>query len=61
MKETDLDVTERYDGAEAAAEPDVNLVIVLIILAVLVGPVALIVCALPTWSGSTCITVNVRN
>jgi len=61
MKETDLDVTERYDGEEAAAEPDINLVTVLIVLAVLVGLVALMFWALPTWFGSTSITVNVRN
>ena len=61
MKETDLDATERYDREEGPAEPDINLVTVLIVLAILVGLVALMFWALPTWFGSTSITVNVRN
>ena len=60
MTQKDVDVPGDDDGAENAADADINMVTVLIVLAVLVGLVALMFWAIPSWFGSTTITVNPR-
>ena len=61
MGQHEVNAPVHDDGADSAAEADINLATVLVVLAVLVGLVALMFWLLPTWFGSTSITVNVRN
>jgi hypothetical protein len=60
MTQKDVDAPSDDDGAENAADADINMVTVLVVLAVLVGLVALMFWAIPSWFGSTTITVNPR-
>ncbi len=60
MTQKDVDAPRDDDGAENAADADINMVTILIVLAVLVGLVALMFWAIPSWFGSTTITVNPR-
>ena len=60
MTQKDVDALGDDDGAENAADADINMVTVLVVLAVLVGLVALMFWAIPSWFGSTTITVNPR-
>jgi hypothetical protein len=60
MTQKDVDAPGDDDGAENAADADINMVTILVVLAVLVGLVALMFWAIPSWFGSTTITVNPR-
>jgi hypothetical protein len=61
MAESTSDGRDIFDAGDAAAAADINLVTVVIMLAVLVGLVAVVFWALPAWFGSSTIVVNVRN
>jgi hypothetical protein len=49
------------DGGNSAAAAGINLVTVLVVLAVLVGLVALLFYGLPNWFGSSTVNVNIRS
>ncbi len=60
MNQAEMTPSGRADEEESLAATGINLVTVLIMLAVLVALVAGLFWWLPTWFGSSTITVNVR-